>query len=482
MIKKFKDAKEKGAIIVFTALLLPFMMICVGLAFDLGNLYVHKTRLQNAADAAALAGARAYAASGETNSPDTVTSHPAADAEAREYVKSNAEENNLNNDVITTCRAKANNSDETRIYYRVDLEEEVPFYFLRILGTERFEKQTVKADSVAVIMAAVTYEEEKGNELFIVRHNLNIVNSIDNPDTVNKADYVGTPLARAATFNGSITYTDGSGKNPKNASGYSDYKITHSTQQGELEYFFTTKAKTEGKTLWQATHDVNGNEIEGKGNEYATRDSFADYDMSALGASTKTLLGLQDYSARNWENWDSYKSNFKTKADFGSGITSSDLSNSVAITADMANGDGNIALTIDGSVGDSDSDPIYVYFDESIYQINFNVNSSNNRPIVVCYMGTGNMHINFNNGSTFTGVIYAPNITSQEGCLINNNNNSHFVGSIIANYMYIAGGGDYTYRYLGVAGAGTTGQGSKITKLDSSTKVNLISSNDISWD
>ena len=48
--------EERGAIFVLTALMLPVIFGFMGIAYDVGNVYVHKSRLQNVADAAALAG------------------------------------------------------------------------------------------------------------------------------------------------------------------------------------------------------------------------------------------------------------------------------------------------------------------------------------------------------------------------------------------------------------------------------------------
>lgn len=48
--------KQKGAIILMFLVFLPFMLAFVGLAIDLGYVYTEKTKLQNAADAAVLAG------------------------------------------------------------------------------------------------------------------------------------------------------------------------------------------------------------------------------------------------------------------------------------------------------------------------------------------------------------------------------------------------------------------------------------------
>ena len=52
--------QERGSVLVLTVVLLPILFAFLGFGYDLGNIYMHKSRLQNVADAAALAGARAY--------------------------------------------------------------------------------------------------------------------------------------------------------------------------------------------------------------------------------------------------------------------------------------------------------------------------------------------------------------------------------------------------------------------------------------
>ncbi len=52
--------QERGAIFVMFALLLPVTLGFLGFAYDVGNLYMHKARLQNVTDAAALAGAGVF--------------------------------------------------------------------------------------------------------------------------------------------------------------------------------------------------------------------------------------------------------------------------------------------------------------------------------------------------------------------------------------------------------------------------------------
>lgn len=58
----WKSKAQKGAFLVFTALMIPIIFICAGFAVDLGNAWAYKSKLQNAADAAVLAGAYQYQA------------------------------------------------------------------------------------------------------------------------------------------------------------------------------------------------------------------------------------------------------------------------------------------------------------------------------------------------------------------------------------------------------------------------------------
>src|SRR5512139_2775814 len=50
--------RQSGAVAIMTAFALVLLIAMIGLVVDLGYLYTRKTELQNAADAAALAGAR----------------------------------------------------------------------------------------------------------------------------------------------------------------------------------------------------------------------------------------------------------------------------------------------------------------------------------------------------------------------------------------------------------------------------------------
>ena len=60
MLRKFRETlknKQRGAIMVFFAILVPLFLGVIGLAVDAGFLYMQKAKLQDVADATALAGA-----------------------------------------------------------------------------------------------------------------------------------------------------------------------------------------------------------------------------------------------------------------------------------------------------------------------------------------------------------------------------------------------------------------------------------------
>jgi len=60
---------QRGIAVVYIALMLVVLFMFAGLAIDIGYMYVAKTQLQNAADAAALAGASQFS---ELTSSNTI--------------------------------------------------------------------------------------------------------------------------------------------------------------------------------------------------------------------------------------------------------------------------------------------------------------------------------------------------------------------------------------------------------------------------
>ena len=220
--------RQKGAILVLTALALPMLICATGLAVDLGNIYFQRSRLQNAADAAALAGAHAYADNNEK-----VKSHPKADQAALQYITGKS--HNLETDEnIAPPNYQAQNKDNVT-YYRVKLEKNVPLYFLKMFYSK--SSFTVPAESFAAINSTNSNNSSSvlSPYLFIFRDKLHIVNSIENPD---KFDISGQ---LRSTFDGSVIYTN---KNYQ--------ELSYSAQTANLKNFFTQKAANEGLSVNQA--------------------------------------------------------------------------------------------------------------------------------------------------------------------------------------------------------------------------------------
>lgn len=487
-MQEFFKNKEKGAVIVFFALLLPLIMIMAGLAIDLGNIYAHKARLQNAADAAALAGARAFA-----ENEETVDSHPKADAAAWDYAEEDAVNNNLKNNMKeTNYSAGQDPNDDSFIYYKVELTENVPLYFLRILG-DNFTNQDVSANSIASINTVVSYEETLGDELFVVKSHFDAVNSVNNPDNKTIAGQISN------FFNGNIVVTDGTLTERSQEDGDAYLKamrdsgnFQNSSQMGDLMTFFKSAAQEDNVSVEQAT-------VLDESKKYHSDPYYQPYDIDALARYTREKFGLPEYSVKpdtsksNWwadpnyeSNWAEYKTKFTTiSGDENSlknnTISSSDLSGDyLAVTSNISNGDGNVAVKLDGTVSGSSDEPFYIYIDESVSsRLNIDVSASNGRPVRIVYMGTSEVAFNIASGTTFSGTIYAPNAYQ----VLVNAGGGNFEGSIIADKLTLRGdNATYTYKDYGVGGSqgGSGGKDRRVTKT-SFVKLTLKPSANVQW-
>ena len=246
--------KERGSILVLTALLLPIMFGCLGIAYDVGNIYIHKARLQNVTDAAALAGGRAYLQSqlktGEFEHKDTYDSytngndtdveyvvgvngggisttregnHPDADIAADKYIRNNII--NLGKNVYSDKYShyalrglKKVGEDyvyDSKIFYRIGLFEKVPLHFLPVITNKNIE--TVRAGSVVVIEPGTTTTtiipgtgetqtvSSLFDKLFVVEKGLEMTGAVvTNPDD----PALGNISKITSTFEGEMVFTD----------------------------------------------------------------------------------------------------------------------------------------------------------------------------------------------------------------------------------------------------------------------------------
>ena len=143
--------RQRGSVLLLTGLLLPFVIGVIGvtgLAVDVGNLYLTQSRLQNAADAAALAGAadiRDDLIAHRTTVQGVKANHSAADNVAGGYV-----DDNLGKDVASRDY-DVPEASAAQLQYKVSLTEDVPLYFLRVFVADK--TRSVGAASTAAIYA-----------------------------------------------------------------------------------------------------------------------------------------------------------------------------------------------------------------------------------------------------------------------------------------------------------------------------------------
>ena len=141
------NRKQKGAFLVLFAVLLPVFLLLVALVSEIGRIWAYHTKLQNAADAAALAGAANFV------NGDTINSHPNADLFADRYVTANLGHNLASSPNLQQFQAKTKavtGSEGEKSYYRVHLEEEIPLIQATAAWLHR-PTFLVKATAVALI-------------------------------------------------------------------------------------------------------------------------------------------------------------------------------------------------------------------------------------------------------------------------------------------------------------------------------------------
>ena len=160
MLRKFRETlknKQRGAIMVFFAILVPLFLGVIGLAVDAGFLYMQKAKLQDVADATALAGAGHLK---DENREEQVKNAIAAFAGANGYKDKDENFPNIGDGVVTLGENAAwkiayaidknvNDKDGVqRDHVRVVILKRVPTFFIRMLFPEQREV-VVKAVAAA---------------------------------------------------------------------------------------------------------------------------------------------------------------------------------------------------------------------------------------------------------------------------------------------------------------------------------------------
>ncbi len=430
---KIRPSAQKGVLLVFTALLLPVIFACAGLAVDLGNMYVHKSNLQNAVDAAALAGAAGYIAGEET-----AEDHPGANTLSDEYLKANLgrEYQNL---IVKDFQAQTVSG---KTYYRVKVTQKSPVYFMTLLGLDPLTD--VSADAVAQVGSAGSSSSGFGFKDLIVANHISDLGSIGPNYYYWWRDIFSPYLLGSygiqATYDGNIV------ERGSDSPGYA----------------FTPDAYN--KTLGWAVADHN----------YFRLSDGGDTDYNSFYDSTERKFDdLYNANRSSVQKW-----NYTNQVIYGTGDYYEKTTS------------GNANVTIQGLDGES-SKPIYVKIDDDLNananKITINIPETNNRPIVIIYTGTTkngkgngngnnkplilniNSSLNWYGPTTFTGVLYAPNadviIQMGYGC--------EFRGSIYAGDLTVDSNmSRFTYtNVLGGSSSGTSTEKSKTKLIENSSLV-----------
>ena len=438
-LKKINYLKqERGSILVLCVLLIPVMFGCLGFAYDFGNLYMHRARLQNVADAAALAGARAYLDSQYTTNEsgqrvkkadndttrDTVDgivqsgkvvklsesryepvsdgrgdieykvadsinnsnitktrnndNHPAADEAADAYIHKNII--NLGNDVKSDnwshYALKSSDGANAETFYRIGLSEEVPLYFLPII-------KKIKSPQTVRVGAVVLVEPEKA--------------------TTSGGGLKLTPKATFSIFDNLFTYSQS----------LEETNIAKSDADKVFVEFIGDMVYTHGNGNQNQYYNVMDENLHP--HYYVKNGKISDPEQDIDDPTINSLLDITRYipafkSKLNSSHVDVSGKTFKiSELNTSSNIFHFSQNSSYSgCSAETHLPDQNITIDFDKELA-SDTVPIYLIIDEDVTEVIITGTKSTGRPFIIAALAD-NVKVQFNNYNVphFKGTIYAP--------------------------------------------------------------------------
>ena len=426
----WNKCRQKGQILVFTAVLLPLLIAACGFTVDFGNMYMHKSRLQNAADAAAIAGGYAF-----RDNKENIDYHPKADNASKESAKSNL--TNFDN-IDRLCQARVDKAGV--IYYRVELSESVPVYFLRLFGVG--DSTTVSADSIASIVNLAGGNNNIFQNLFSFGSGgFKSINANQNPDNAGVS-----LIGNSSFYQGDIR---GIGSDANMTKNYTHELLTFASRDAFLADRNLTVKQVLDRDKKNGTHEY-----------YITPSQ--DYEHK-LDENLKNITNAAQNHEYKWDNGKNLSDILQQAANNDFYVYNPTGINPELVVDCLPKGDPN------------DNRPLYVVFDTwSKLTIRNQVEDRNSRPIIFVYTGTGTIPVEANN-SYFHGIIYAPYADVHI-----NDDGMRFYGSVASKGIEITGKGTYEIDKTVAGGNGnSTGNGT----ASSNATVGLTSPpSDISWD
>lgn len=423
---------ERGAYMVFFAILIPILFGCAGLAVDLGNGFARHARLQKAADAAALAGAATFAMKQET-----VDNHPKADAQAETYAKVN-----WGNGRASFQKRPQPKMVDGVLYYRVLLQESIPTTFIKFVGIKE-DLFNIEAEAVAVI-STQSNAQLKFDSL---------------------ASFSGS---MSGTFNNN-NGTDNGNNNPI-ASTYDGHVVCYNQDfynanynKPEFQKFFTGEARNLPRN--EAVQKGLYSPME-KGNE----SDFTAFCQKTNDAIDKMFSDPADYftPARGSQNYSLPNSDYDGTQ-----------KNKVLLTGEPGNG--NFSLTLGNLAGDQ-NEPVYVYLKGVFSLVNINLQEDIKRPIIFCLPEKNPWwptEIHFNgNDHDFRGVLYTPYANNSPL----NFEKGTFRGTILTHDLTLQSNhGSFVFEEFGFPTGGSGSSGGTGSGSSSSQKLRLVDGSKLSW-
>lgn len=438
--------RQKGQILVFTAVLLPLLMAACGFTVDFGNMYVHKSKLQNAADAAAIAGGYAF-----RDNKENIDKHPKADKASEESAKSNLTKFD---GIGQHYQARVDKAGV--IYYRVELSESVPVYFLRLFGVG--DSTTVSADSIASIVNLGGGKNNIFQNLFSFGSGgFKSINDSQNPDNAGIS-----LIGESSFYQGDIR---GIG---------SDAKMPISGPTGDYRHELLTFA---ARDAFLADRKLTVRQVLDRDNIYdndKTNDTYEYHTLPTKDSDHQLDENLKDIvdAAKGheyiWNNGEKKLSNILPQAANNNFYIYNSTGNNPDIEIDC----------LPTKSDPNDNRPLYIVCN-NIGNIFFRnkIEDQNSRPIIIVYTGTSKEQINVtaDKGSYFHGIIYAPYVKVHI-----NDDKMSFYGSVASKEIEITGKGTYEIdKTIGGGDGNSTGNGT----ASSNATVGLTSPPaDISWD
>lgn len=429
---------ERGAYMVFFAILIPILFGCAGLAVDLGNGFARHARLQKAADAAVLAAAYVY-------DKDNVTDLKTV---AHTYLEANlyadtAMRDNYKIDKITK-RVYGDGTDETKgVLLSLYVSQNVDTTFMRILGLQKIPV-SVEATARLVPDSPITGDPGVFGFTMVAGYS----GPVDNPGVLNKnAIYINSDnvyIQGKIHSNGPISIDhNNSGdkrsvfieKGAFSSSAKTDLELWSHSQNVTWEHENNTGPKDNGfynndtmlrppghqdPGLWVHFNRFGYDDGTSQGQDVLASNTYVDKINIAMEKDNSSVEKVYQYVEK-------YRNEFSTTGGLYRKDESSCKSGEESIYLDT---DGHYDSAGSGR-GFSENDKQYkiIITDGDINVKQGNCNTSwTNMTIISLH---GNVTVNANEmNDRFKAIIYAPN-----GC-VRYYHKVAFEGSIVAKHIY----------------------------------------------